>query len=834
MNNNISQNQQIGQYELIMKNLDDNDKLKKLKKMEEQINNIGSKLIKSDYNEKIMKNFISWINKVRTLLIKNLNENRMYNFYRFDGKTQELKNMQDYYDVPKTDKLFSFSLFINNTLNLSYLIGLVYNYVVIKKHFADYKMRLYLDFHSVFGSAETYNLMNMFFDILEDVDPNYNENIQFIVFMLNPYHTENGDSFYNKTTTDIDEVKNYYNEILYNTCDKYIQSPLLNMKIQKDNKNESKNINSSNLSSETFSEKDNVKIMTEDDLEITYKNNNKVTATGTFSVLSCHIAVNLRFLPLNEECEFHVRDLDSRLSLSDVNIIQKFHNPKYTYVPYYVFQFYKFYFPYLKWRIDVNPYLAGCFGGDNRKKVMISDELKNSGNLKILKKEMFFKYILFLTLNATNLQVGFLNDEFVLANIFDKIKGKYSENILFLNLGSYANKHVNEYYYGLNDSSNYPCILKLGVPIDILRYPLSGKYLTIDPITDFKMGNIPLRYHDKIRKIITEQLKIYLGIQEKENQKVSNKIRKNYKTRLDDNIDNDLEAALFFSMIPKNYSMNGMGEFDRVSYTHESYNDQVFSSIGNSTVIVNSEKLKSSNFMVAGYLLADVLEQIIFPKFPEYINSNYYISEDNYDRLFNCLYFDENKKKFLHRKISSQDISKKYINQKIIDKIPNKYLEFNDKKQAKDTINKEFNDYLKTCKYYSSMSFYINNLKFNKYIKIGDKLIKSATLLLIKDYESPIYNDNNDVINKINKNDVKSLKYDLSNKNDTINGIIINKNKLRFNLFLLDDNFLNQFTYHNDNENKVNIKLIKTEHLEKLSKLMIQNNCNDFLITDSI
>ena len=81
---------------------------------------------------------------------------------------------------------------------------------------------------------------------------------------------------------------------------------------------------------------------------------------------------------MNENCEFHVRDLDSRLSLTDINIINKFNNPKFQYVPFYVFQFYKFYFPYLKWRIDVNPYLAGCFGGSNRKPIMISKDLENS------------------------------------------------------------------------------------------------------------------------------------------------------------------------------------------------------------------------------------------------------------------------------------------------------------------------------------------------------------------------------------------------------------------------------------------------------------------------
>lgn len=834
-NNDINQNQQIGQYELIIKDLNENERNKKIKDLEEHIKILGSRIVKTDYNNEIMKHYIHWINNVRNLLIKNLNDNKMYNFYKFNSETYKLNDMEDYYDIPKTDKLFSFSLFVNNILNLSYLIGLVYNYAIMRKHFTEYKMRLYVDFHSVLGSAETYNLFNMFLDILSEIDPNFSENIQIIIFMLNPYYSVNRESIYDKMTTDIDDVKTYYNEILYNTNDKYVESPLLNMTIVKSDDNGKYESNTNNINTETSAEKEDIKITTEDNLEINYKNFKNVTATGTFAILSCHISVNLRFLPMNEDCEYHVRDLDSRLSLSDINIIQKFNNPKYSYVPYYVFQFYKFYFPYLKWRIDVNPYLAGCFGGDNRKKVMISKDLLESGNLKILKKEMFFKYILFLTLNATNLQVGFLNDEFVLANIFEKIKGKYSENVLYLNLGSYANKHVNEYYYGLNDSSNYPCILKLGVPIDILRYPLNGKYLTIDPITDFKMGNIPLKYHDKIRKIITEQLKIYLNISSDEHEKVANKIRKNYKTRLDDEINNDLEAALFFSMIPKKYHMTGFGEFNNESYTHASYKDQMFSSIGSSTFIINDEKLKSSNFMVAGYLLADVLEQIIFPEKPEYINSNYYLSDDNYDRLFNCMYFDENKRKFLHRKIGIEDISRKYIDQSIIDKIPNKYLEFSDKDEAKKSLNKEFNLYLTTCNYYSSMAYYTNKMNFNKYIQVGNVLIKSGTLLFIKDYESPIYNIDNEIINNINKYDVKTLKYDLSSKDNYINGMTINKNKLRFNLFLLDDTFINQFTYHNNkNKNKVNIKLIKSEHLEKLSNLLIQNNHNDFLITDSI
>lgn len=103
--------------------------------------------------------------------------------------------MEDYWDIPKTDKLFSFTLFISNIENLSYLIGLVYNYAIMKKHFSEYKMRLYIDFHSIFGSPETFNLFNMFIDILDDIDPTFNTNIQMIVFFLNPfYQVQNTDT----------------------------------------------------------------------------------------------------------------------------------------------------------------------------------------------------------------------------------------------------------------------------------------------------------------------------------------------------------------------------------------------------------------------------------------------------------------------------------------------------------------------------------------------------------------------------------------------------------------------------------------------------------------
>ena len=797
----------------------------KIEELKNSINIISNKVVSGDYNNKLMNNYIKWINRVRKTLITNINSNLLYNFYKFNND-YSLTNMQDYWDVQETDKLFSFSLFINNFENLTYLIGLVYNYAIIKKHFSEYKMRLYIDFHSVLGSPETFNIFNMFLDILSDIDPEFNKTLQMIVFFINPFFHVDGDTFFDSICLDIEDVKKYYIAILYNTSNNYIKSPLLNMNIEYSN--------STNIGTNLSSKFNNISINPEN-LEINYTKIDDIVNKSSFTLLSCHISVNLRFLPMNENCEFHIRDLDSRLSLTDKNIINKFNNPKYQYVPFYVFQFYKFYFPYLKWRIDVNPYLAGCFGGNNKKAVMVSKELSKSENLKILKKELFFKYILFISLNATNLEIGFLNDEFILANIFEKIKGIYSENILYLNLGSFANKHINQYYYGLSESKNYPCMLKLGVPIDILRYPLNGKYLTIDPITDFKIGNIPIKYHYIVKNLITEQLKIYLDYNVNEQVKIANKIRKNYKQRLDQEINDDLEAALFFSMLPKNYTMSGTSEFNTNDYTSQSYGNQFFSSVGiGSTHLVTNEKLKSTNFMMAGYLLSDVLEDIIFPSNPEFINSNYYLAEDNYDRLFNCLYFDETTKSFIHRKINKNDISRKYINQDIIDYIPTKYIEFQNKQDVITNLNIDFNKYLKTSDYYPSLYDYINSIKFNNFIQIEDKLIKSSTLIFIKEYTSPINDKNNNLLTNIDKYDVKTLKYNLDKNTDSINSINIIKNKLRFNLLLLDDQNIYQMRYHNNNKSKINIKLIKSEHLDKLANHMRNNKYSDFLIVDKL
>jgi len=827
---------------------------RKIKELEMHINNISKSFgigtdTSSNYKNKMLSSYLDWMNTIRNKFIQIINKSELYYFFIFDPKTYQIEQMQDYWDIPKTDKLFSFTLFISNIENLSYLIGLVYNYVIMRKHFIEYKMRLYIDFHSVFGSPESFNLFNMFIDILDDIDPTFNKNIQMILFFLNPYYqvvnTEQDEnsipgSIYEPIVYDVEDVIKYYNNIFYNVNDNLnlsylsdIKSPLLNIKLEDiDNK---KNTQKSTISDESIRTKEKIIINIDSGLDITYKNLNTPTQRSSFSMFSTHIAVNLRFLPLNEDCEFHVRDLDSRLSLTDINIINKFSNPKYQYVPFYVFQFYKFYFPYLKWRIDVNPYLAGCFGGSNKKPITISKELEESGNLKILKKEIFFKYILFISFNASNLQIGFLNDEFILANIFEKIKGSYSENILYLNLGSFANKHVNEFYYGLTNSSNYPCMLKLGIPIDILRYPLNGKYITIDPITDFKIGTISTEYHNIIKKLITEQLNIYLGKITKEKYNLANYIRKNYKMRLEDEITSDLEAALFFSMVPKKYNFEGLEDYDLEQYTKNSYSEQIFSSIGSGSNIVGDNKLRASDIMTAGYLMADILEEIIFPQNPQYINSNYFLSLDNYDRLFNCMYWDDIGKKFIQKKIGKKDISRKYIDQNIISHIPQEFVEFKDKQQVVDILNKEFNEYLRTCTYYPSLNWYIEKISFSKYINVGNKQIKSGILLFVRDYTKPIYNQNNKPVYSINSNSVRTLKYNLAGNKDSIKGIEIYFNKLKYNVLLIDDKYINQFNYTKaNNKEQINIQLLKSAHLDKLENIINLNKNNDYLIIDNI
>ena len=147
----------------------------------------------------------------------------------------------------------------------------------------------------------------------------------------------------------------------------------------------------------------------------------------------------------------------------------------------------------------------------------------------------------------------------------------------------------------------------------------------------------------------------------------------------------------------------------------------------------------------------------------------------------------------------------------------------------------EFNDYLLTSIYYPSMDWYLSKLKFDEFIKIDNFYIKTGILLFIKNYESPIYDENNNVINSINKYDVKTLKYDINKKNNNIDGIFINKNKLRFNLILLDDTSINQMVYHaENNKSTINIKLIKSNHIENLINALKNNSYSDYLMVENL
>ena len=358
----------------------------------------------------------------------------------------------------------------------------------------------------------------------------------------------------------------------------------------------------------------------------------------------------------------------------------------------------------------------------------------------------------------------------------------------------------------------------MGTPIDILIYQLNGKYITIDPITDFKMGNIPTRYTNAVTNLITEQLKLYLNQPTNiHNINLVKKIRDNYNIRLKKLMVDELETALFFSMVTKEFSIINMHEFNDTQYTSNSYNNQSFTTFGSFTNMVDNENLNALNFMMAGYLLADELENIIFPKNPKFVNSNEYIkNEDNYDRLFNCLYFNEKTKKFLQKKISKNDISRKYVEQNILDIIPKQYLEFNSMENTRKELLQEFNLYLKETTYFNSMYEYINSINVYEYVKINDMMLKTCILVFIKNYDDIIYDKNDKPITKIGIDDIRTLKYQT-------NKIEISKHHLRFNLILFDDVYLHQMIYQNNNS-KTKINLIKNNHITNLIQYLNNNN----------
>ena len=102
----------------IIKNADDDlnyskSQQKKINELEKHINMLGTKFISNDFKIQIMKSYLDWINKIRLGLINDINESTLYYFYKFNPKTYNLLIMSDYWDVPETDKLFSFSSIIS-------------------------------------------------------------------------------------------------------------------------------------------------------------------------------------------------------------------------------------------------------------------------------------------------------------------------------------------------------------------------------------------------------------------------------------------------------------------------------------------------------------------------------------------------------------------------------------------------------------------------------------------------------------------------------------------------------------------------------------------------
>jgi hypothetical protein len=133
------------------------------------------------------------------------------------------------------------------------------------------------------------------------------------------------------------------------------------------------------------------------------------------------------------------------------------------------------------------------------------------------------------------------------------------------------------------------------------------------------------------------------------------------------------------------------------------------------------------------------------------------------------------------------------------------------------------------------MNYYLSGLRFNEFIQIDDNLLKSGTLIFIKNYTEPIIDKFNNPIVQIESNNVKALKFSIDKEGDALTGINILKNKLRFNLILLDDSHINQMTYTNqNNKSKVNVKLVKSTHLKNLANYMRNNKYSDFLIVDKL
>jgi fatty acid-binding protein DegV len=82
---------------------------------------------------------------------------------------------------------------------------------------------------------------------------------------------------------------------------------------------------------------------------------------------------------------------------------------------------------------------------------------------------------------------------------------------------------------------------------------------------------------------------------------------------------------------------------------------------------------------------------------------------------------------------------------------------------------------------------------------------------------------------------IHKIGFNMDNDNNYINGINISKNKLRFNVLFLDDEYLNQFIYHDlKNSNKVKISNIKSNHLINIIEKLKNGNYKDVIYTTNI
>ena len=67
-----------------------------------------------------------------------------------------------------------------------------------------------------------------------------------------------------------------------------------------------------------------------------------------------------------------------------------------------------------------------------------------------------------------------------------------------------------------------------------------------------------------------------------------------------------------------------------------------------------------------------------------------------------------------------------------------------------------------------------------------------------------------------------NILYNINEDINNVEGIEISKKKLRFNILFFDDQFINQFVYHDtNNKSKINIKMIQDTYL---NSLITENN----------